>query len=1183
MKKVKKKIVGFVLAAAMFVTAIPAIPAKAQAENLALNKTATTTDQYIDGNYGPEVFKASNAVDGNLETLWATAEGHSTYQDVLTIDLEGEYTFDTVVLRAPASHASRTSSVSIKTSMDGSKYTAWQSNVESNSGNSAELTIEGDAVRARYISFSFTGSATGLAYSEFEVYNKNADAVEHTITYAGGEGSNVGTTPPVQTAKVNEQVTLLDCTYTKAGSVFTVWSDGERFYRVGAAYTMPAHDVEFTAQWRLNNERENLALGGRGTSTDEWDASFAAQNAFDNNLNTMWATKDAADGLHDQALTLDLGKEMEFNEIQFQIRGIYVGRIKNVSIEAAGDDGVYASICENQTLEGESPKFVSDDMINARYLRFSFEGRDYNAIAISEVQVFRDETARPPQENLMTGATAESEHEYIADDGVTHKGVYIAQKAVDGDESTQWATRVQESEIIITLPEEKTFNQVIIKEVYKLRAKSYDVYVSDDKENWMLWDSRYRGDGVTSIVSDEVTARYLKIHVLGSGIDEGFNISEILLHNDPKAVPSEELKPAEPRPIDPNWIKPVPSEDPSVYQLRKADMKYGMFLCYSINTYFGEEWSTGRPLDQLTPESYAVPTTLDVDQWVKSAWEGGMNYVLLVTKHHEGFCIWDSEYTEFDLGSSGGEKIDVIDEVAKACKKYGMKLALYYSLWDTHWDQSHSYLNEEEKMHQYNDYMNNQITELLDGRYGEVCELWLDGGWAKQPKHWELEMLYNTVKTLQPNCLMSTNWTVTNESGGSTPPDQQKENDPIKFFPADFRLGDPLWTKPGDQDPKHFTYNGERYYLPFEATICMNNSWFAQNYNTPEAMKDAEYAKTAYEHFVNQGNTFVYNLAPRKDGRLANYEVERLYESARLLNIARGDAKLDKAGDCLVEIRHVTDEGHIANVTEQLWGNEGEAYTTSSPENMAAMGYELVETPENASGTFRADGKIVVEYVYHDNEKNGELEKPEENLYTVTVSGGKLPNGKTEGNYEYNTAVTVTADAPSADMKFVGWKAAGAENGKIISTAPAYKFYVSNEIALEAVYADEDAEITQNAEALLTNVITEKRDDDKYNVKFVGQLVVPEGYTIKEAGLVWSNKGEAYHDESKLDLANFGVDSGVKVTKISKISDTYQFSVTIKGVPSSVKCVPGRAYAKLVKAGAETETVQSAVEAGHTK
>jgi alpha-L-fucosidase len=111
-----------------------------------------------------------------------------------------------------------------------------------------------------------------------------------------------------------------------------------------------------------------------------------------------------------------------------------------------------------------------------------------------------------------------------------------------------------------------------------------------------------------------------------------------------------------------------PTKEVSSLQLSQIKNGYGMFISYGINTFNEIEWSKGN-----LPVSSYNPTDLDCDQWIKIAKEAGFRYVILITKHHDGFCLWDSKYTEYDVASSP-VKTDVVAEVAKACKKYGVKL-----------------------------------------------------------------------------------------------------------------------------------------------------------------------------------------------------------------------------------------------------------------------------------------------------------------------------------------------------------------------------------------------------------------------------------------------------------------------------------------------------------------------------
>ena len=105
-----------------------------------------------------------------------------------------------------------------------------------------------------------------------------------------------------------------------------------------------------------------------------------------------------------------------------------------------------------------------------------------------------------------------------------------------------------------------------------------------------------------------------------------------------------------------------------------------MFVHFGVNTFSGDEWSDGTvPVDKYNP------TRLDCDQWVRVARDAGFRYVLLVTKHHDGFCLWDSQYTDYDVASSP-VKTDVVKAVSDACRKYGLQFGVYLSeIWTSIW------------------------------------------------------------------------------------------------------------------------------------------------------------------------------------------------------------------------------------------------------------------------------------------------------------------------------------------------------------------------------------------------------------------------------------------------------------------------------------------------------------------
>src|SRR5664279_664602 len=150
--------------------------------------------------------------------------------------------------------------------------------------------------------------------------------------------------------------------------------------------------------------------------------------------------------------------------------------------------------------------------------------------------------------------------------------------------------------------------------------------------------------------------------------------------------------------------EPQPSDKPNVYQLDQIKRKYGMFIHFGVNTFYDQEWTDGSK-----PAASFKPLTVDADEWVHTAKEAGMKYVILVSKHVDGFCLWDSKYTDYDVASSGN-KTNVVEKVAEACRKYGIGMGIYYSLWDRHQNVN---VNDTSLDKDYNVYIVNQIRELI--------------------------------------------------------------------------------------------------------------------------------------------------------------------------------------------------------------------------------------------------------------------------------------------------------------------------------------------------------------------------------------------------------------------------------------------------------------------------------------
>lgn len=328
---------------------------------------------------------------------------------------------------------------------------------------------------------------------------------------------------------------------------------------------------------------------------------------------------------------------------------------------------------------------------------------------------------------------------------------------------------------------------------------------------------------------------------------------------------------------DTSLILPVPSTTPSTAQQQQIARKYGMFIHFGINTFHDEEWTDGSK-----PAASYAPSAIDAEQWIQTAKDAGMKYVILITKHHDGFCLWDSQYTDYDVASSGNPT-NVVEEVAKACKKHGIGLGLYYSLWDR---KVNGDVADRKQDAAYNTYMINQLEELITiaEKHTPIVEFWFDGGWVKQNYRWPVMDIYQTIKKRQPDCQIGINWSIGSpENADKHPvlPQDQQEGYPIRYFPSDFRLGDPYL--PTDNDPKVFTHDGKDYYMPWESTVCISQRWF---YNTTDhTFKSVDELEKLYRQCTKNDNILILNCPPNRDGQLRAEDIAILKELRKRIEL----------------------------------------------------------------------------------------------------------------------------------------------------------------------------------------------------------------------------------------------------------------------------------------------------------
>ncbi|MBS7566744.1 alpha-L-fucosidase [Mucilaginibacter sp. Bleaf8] len=297
-----------------------------------------------------------------------------------------------------------------------------------------------------------------------------------------------------------------------------------------------------------------------------------------------------------------------------------------------------------------------------------------------------------------------------------------------------------------------------------------------------------------------------------------------------------------------------------------VDLRFGMFIHFNIPTYFNQDW----PDPEAAPAAFN-PTRLDCNQWAKAAKAANMTYGCLTTKHHSGFCIWDTKTTDYSVMRSPYKK-DVVKQFVKAFRDNGLKVMLYYSILDTH----HK-LRPNQITAKHIEMVKKQLTELLTN-YGPIEALIIDGWdapWSRiSYDDVPFEQVYKLVKSLQPNCILM------DLNGAKYPADGLYYTD-IKTY--EMGAGQRL--------------SKETNTMPALACLPLQSSWFWKTDFPSTTVKDP--AKLVNETLVplNKANcNFILNVAPNRDGLFDDNAIVALKEIGKLYKNDGRLAQFKKTG-----------------------------------------------------------------------------------------------------------------------------------------------------------------------------------------------------------------------------------------------------------------------------------------------
>ncbi len=357
---------------------------------------------------------------------------------------------------------------------------------------------------------------------------------------------------------------------------------------------------------------------------------------------------------------------------------------------------------------------------------------------------------------------------------------------------------------------------------------------------------------------------------------------------------------------------------PSERQLNWHKLEFYSFIHFGMNTFYDREWGNGKE----DPNEFN-PTNLNTDQWVESLKNANIKAVILTCKHHDGFCLWPSKYTEHSIKNSPYKngKGDIVKELSNSCKKYGLKFGVYLSPWDMN---SKLYGTDE-----YNEFFKNQLTELLT-EYGELFSVWFDGACGEgengKKQIYDWDGYYSLIRKLQPNacitiCGPDVRW-CGNEAGHcrkqewnvvparlskcETVQENSQKNDDSSFrerkiSPTDEDLGSQEVLK----DEKDLIW------YPCEVDTSIRNGWF---YHKNEDPKPLEKLLNIYYNSVGANATLLLNIPPNKEGLIDDKDVQILKQIGNHIN---NTFKENIANQAQIKVDIIDNNTNIYNVLSE--------------------------------------------------------------------------------------------------------------------------------------------------------------------------------------------------------------------------------------------------------------------------
>lgn len=365
---------------------------------------------------------------------------------------------------------------------------------------------------------------------------------------------------------------------------------------------------------------------------------------------------------------------------------------------------------------------------------------------------------------------------------------------------------------------------------------------------------------------------------------------------------------------------------PSERQLKWHELEFYAFVHFGMNTMTDLEWGDGK-----SSPSLFNPKKLDADQWAKAIKSAGMKGIILTAKHHDGFCLWPSQYTDYSVKNSPWKdgKGDVVKEVAQACKNNGLKFGVYLSPWDRH---EKSYGDGEA----YNNYFKNQLRELLTN-YGDIFIVWFDGacGEGKNGKKqiYDWKSYYEVIRECQKDACISICGPDIRWCGNEAGICRESEWNVVPAFYSTQEIIAANSQQKADIPPENINYSlsdiGSRkaikkynnlIWYPAEVDVSIRKGWFYHK-KQDRTVKSLDKLLSIYYNSVGANASLLLNVPPTPDGLIADADVKALKAMGDALTEAFKNNLAKNASantSCCIDEKHCA-QNILSDNREEYW------------------------------------------------------------------------------------------------------------------------------------------------------------------------------------------------------------------------------------------------------------------------